>query len=74
MGSYIELWFACLINYLMFTTQGDGYNYGVLINNIYMVLSSVLLVAFPGWLFYFLRKNYYYLHFKEFKDQYKNVY
>jgi hypothetical protein len=52
----------------MFTTQGDDYNYGVLINNIYMVLSSVLLVAFPGWLFYFLRKNYMDLHFKEFRD------
>jgi hypothetical protein len=52
----------------MFTTQGDGYNYGVLINNIYMVVSSVLLVAFPCWLFYFLRKNYYDLHFQEFRD------
>ena len=74
MGSYIEICFASLINFLMFTTKGDIHDYGVMFNNIYMVLSSVLLVAFPCWLFCFLRKNYFDLHFREFRDKYETIY
>ena len=59
MGSYIEIVFACLINFLMFTTQGDVYSYGVLINNIFLVLSTLLVVAYPVWIYFFLNKNYY---------------
>jgi hypothetical protein len=58
-GSYIEIAFGCLINFKMFTTQGDGNNYGVLVNNIFLVLSTLLLVTYPVWVFFFLKKNYY---------------
>jgi hypothetical protein len=74
MGSYIEIVFACCINYLMFTTQGDTHNYGVLINNICMVLATILLIVYPFWLYFFLKKNYYSLQFKEYKDKYGNCY
>jgi hypothetical protein len=74
MGSYIEIAFACLINYFMFTTKGDTYNYGVLINNIFLVLSAVILVAYPIWLYVYLKKNYYNLQLREYKDKYENAY
>ena len=72
MGSYIEIVFACTINYLLFTTEGG---YGVWINNICLGLSTLLVVAFPFWLYFFLSKNYYDLHHKkEFANKYENVY
>jgi hypothetical protein len=74
MGSYIELWFACLINWMKFTNQGDGANYGMYINNVYLALSSVLLIAFPFWMYLFLKKNYNNLHNKNFAVKYDKVY
>jgi hypothetical protein len=74
MGSYIEIMFACLINWMMFTTKGDTHNYGVFINNVYLIASSVLLVAFPFWLYFFLKKNYYDLQFKTFSTKYSPIY
>lgn len=59
MGSYLEICFACLINYILFTTEGETYSYGVWINNIYLFAGSILVVAYPVWLYFFLKKNYY---------------
>lgn len=58
-GSYIEILFACIINYMMFTTEGEGTNYGVWINNFSLVTASALAVAYPIWLYVYLSKNYY---------------
>lgn len=73
-GSYVEIWFACLINLRMFTTEGDDYSYGVWINNIFLCLALLLIVAYPGWLYFFLKKYYYDLHFKKFSDKYGAAY
>jgi hypothetical protein len=51
--------FACIINFMMFTTEGDGTNYGVWINNFSLVAASVLAVGYPIWLYVYLSKNYY---------------
>jgi hypothetical protein len=74
MTSYIEITFACAINWMMFTTQGDTYNYGVLINNVFLCLSSLMLVGYPVWLYFFLKKNYFDLHLPALKVKYENVY
>jgi hypothetical protein len=46
----------------------------MLINNVYLVLSSGLLIAYPIWIYFFLKKNYYNMQFKTFKDKYDKVY
>ena len=74
MGAYIEIAFACFINWSMFTTKGETYNYGVFINNVYLCFFSVLLVAFPAWLYYFLKKNYFSLQLRTVEEMYGNCY
>jgi len=61
--------FACFINYLMFATV-NGYgtsSYGVWINNTYLFLSSIIVLVYPMWLYYYLSKYYYFLQFEEFE-------
>jgi hypothetical protein len=58
-SAYVELCFACFINFLMFTTKGATSDGGVLVNNIYLIFSAFLCIAYPCWLYYFLNKNYY---------------
>ena len=57
MSAYIEFVFAVFINFIMFTTEGETYSYGVWINNIYLVCSTVLIVVYPFWLYFFLKMN-----------------
>ena len=73
-ASYIELGFACFMNYYNLVWKGDNYSYGLIINNIYLIFCSLLVLAFPAWLLYFLRKNYEKLEEEEFKGKYENAY
>ena len=58
-SAYVELAFACIINYMMLSWEGDGSNYGMYINNLYLFFGTFLIIGYPIWLFFFLRKNYY---------------
>jgi hypothetical protein len=51
-SAYVELCFACFINYLMFTTKGANSDSGVLVNNIYLVFASILVIGYPIWLYF----------------------
>jgi len=61
---------------MMFNTvNGDGTSsYGVWINNVYLFLSSIIVLAYPVWLYFYLTKYYYYLQYKEFENKYGNAY
>lgn len=54
--------------------EGFGYNYGMIINNIYMIFSWLIVVLYPGWLYWFLKRKYYELQFASFKAKYENAY
>jgi hypothetical protein len=59
----------------MYTNEGgDGYNYGVIMNNVCLCLASVIVVGYPIWLYIFLKKNYYDLQFAHVKEKYGNAY
>ena len=44
------------------------------INNTFLFGSCILLIAYPIWLYFFLKWNYYSLQYKEVSDKYKNAY
>jgi len=74
-SAYIELVFACLINWTMFTsTRETDQDFGLFINNVYLCCASVLVVVYPIGLCVFLKKNYYDLHYEAFKAKFGNAY
>jgi len=72
-SAYIELAFACLINWTMYTSSSEN-DIGLWINNIYLCASSLLVVVYPIGLYVFLRINYYELQYKYNKVKFENAY
>jgi len=58
-SAYAELCFGCIMNWYSLTWRGNTHAYGMVINNIYLFISSVLVVGYPVWKFVFLYSNYY---------------
>jgi len=66
----VEFAFACVMNYYAFEwTTG-----GMYMSNIYMFLHTFTLLAYPVWLYFFLRKNYLKLGDETFAEKYENAF
>lgn len=73
-ASYIEICFACVMNYFNLVWSGEEYSYGVIINNVYLFFCTILIAFFPIWVLFFLKKNYEKLPEDEFKEKYDVIY
>lgn len=57
-AGYIELAFSVTMNFYNLVWTSEEYSYGLIINNMYVIFTTVLIIAFPIWLGVFLSKNY----------------
>jgi len=71
---YVELSFACIMNFYTLEWEGGSSVYGMYINNIYMFVSFLIVVGYPIWLYFFLSKHYYEFQFPYFANKYENAY
>jgi hypothetical protein len=67
---YVIYAVSCLTQMLSMTWRSHGENF----NNVLMILMFLLLVAFPVWVFFFIRRNRYNLGKNSFKQKYGTIY
>ena len=54
-SAYIEIAFACLLNYYKPDTFEGGW--GMILSTSFMIFHSLILFGYPVWLFFFLRSG-----------------
>merc|ERR1740117_247903 len=74
-SAYVELAYAALINWQMFAYKTEeGHDLGLWINNTYLVLSTLVVIVYPIFLYFFMRHYYYNFGDEEFAAKYENMY
>lgn len=63
---YVEFCFGVIMNLYSI----DWSNAGLSMSNVYMIATGLLIIFYPIWLYFFLRKNYHRLGDDEFSKKY----